>query len=203
MDLRLREHLAKLFNGQKKSKKDVRENHRAMAKLLKEAQRLKTVLSANVDFMAQVSPCAIVSQSHLAVVLHVRTTGHLRHFSSPFKCPPPPSPQVEGLMDDIDFKAKVTRAEFEDLCADLFERVPQPVKDALTAAEMTMVSPVNSQLCLSHLGFIRVCVYYCIFLMDLSRCVFCLQSEIEQVILVGGATRVPKVQEVLLKAVGK
>lgn len=49
-------------------------------------------------------------------------------------------PQVEGLMDDIDFKAKVTRAEFEDLCADLFERVPQPVKDALSTAEMTMVS---------------------------------------------------------------
>ncbi len=56
MDLRLRDHLAKLFNEQKKSKNDVRENHRAMAKLLKEAQRLKTVLSANVDFMAQVSP---------------------------------------------------------------------------------------------------------------------------------------------------
>lgn len=31
----------------------------------------------------------------------------------------------------------------------------------------------------------------------------CQQDEIEQVILVGGATRVPKVQEVLLKAVGK
>lgn len=30
-----------------------------------------------------------------------------------------------------------------------------------------------------------------------------LQDEIEQVILVGGATRVPRVQEVLLKAVGK
>uniref|UniRef100_A0A3Q3KZX3 Hypoxia up-regulated protein 1 n=1 Tax=Mastacembelus armatus TaxID=205130 RepID=A0A3Q3KZX3_9TELE len=126
MDLRLRDHLAKLFNEQKKSKKDVRENHRAMAKLLKEAQRLKTVLSANVDFMAQ----------------------------------------VEGLMDDIDFKAKVTRAEFEKLCADLFERVPGPVQDALTAAEMKL-------------------------------------DEIEQVILVGGSTRVPKVQEVLLKAVRK
>lgn len=58
MDLRLRDHLAKLFNDQKKSPKDVRENHRAMAKLLKEAQRLKTVLSANIDFMAQVSPHA-------------------------------------------------------------------------------------------------------------------------------------------------
>lgn len=126
MDLRLRDHLAKLFNEQKKSKKDVRENHRAMAKLLKEAQRLKTVLSANMDFMAQ----------------------------------------VEGLMDDIDFKAKVTRTEFEELCADLFERVPRPVQDALTAAEMKL-------------------------------------DEIEQVILVGGSTRVPKVQEVLLKAVGK
>lgn len=32
---------------------------------------------------------------------------------------------------------------------------------------------------------------------------FCQQEDIEQVILVGGATRVPKVQEVLLKAVGK
>ncbi|XP_069021156.1 hypoxia up-regulated protein 1 [Embiotoca jacksoni] len=126
MDLRLRDHLAKLFNEQKKSKKDVRENQRAMAKLLKEAQRLKTVLSANLEFMAQ----------------------------------------VEGLMDDIDFKAKVTRTEFEQLCADLFERVPHAVEDALTAAEMKL-------------------------------------DEIEQVILVGGATRVPKVQEVLLKAVGK
>ncbi|XP_061557914.1 hypoxia up-regulated protein 1 [Phycodurus eques] len=126
MDLRLRDHLARLFNEQKKTSKDVTENHRAMAKLLKEAQRLKTVLSANVEFMAQ----------------------------------------VEGLIDEIDFKAKVTRAEFEDLCADLFERVPQPVLDALTASEMNL-------------------------------------DEIEQVILVGGSTRVPKVQEVLLKAVGK
>ncbi|XP_056140394.1 hypoxia up-regulated protein 1 [Lampris incognitus] len=126
MDLRLRDHLAKLFNEQKKSKNDVRENHRAMAKLLKEAQRLKTVLSANVDFMAQ----------------------------------------VEGLMEDLDFKAKVTRSEFEALCADLFERVPRPVQDALTSAEMTL-------------------------------------ADIEQVILIGGSTRVPKVQEVLLKAVGK
>ncbi|XP_060912037.1 hypoxia up-regulated protein 1 [Labrus mixtus] len=126
MDLRLRDHLAKLFNEQKKSKKDVRENHRAMAKLLKEAQRLKTVLSANMEFMAQ----------------------------------------VEGLMDDIDFKSKVTRADFEEMCTDLFERVPGPVQEALSAAEMKL-------------------------------------DEIEQVILVGGSTRVPKVQEVLLKAVGK
>lgn len=57
MELRLREHLAGLFNEQRKgqSAKDVRENPRAMAKLLREANRLKTVLSANVDHMAQVS----------------------------------------------------------------------------------------------------------------------------------------------------
>lgn len=42
-------------------------------------------------------------------------------------------------MDDIDFKAKVTRAEFEELCTDLFERVPGPVLNALTAAEMKLV----------------------------------------------------------------
>ncbi|XP_056592414.1 hypoxia up-regulated protein 1 [Triplophysa dalaica] len=126
MEMRLRDHLAKLFNEQKKSKKDVRENHRAMAKLLKEAQRLKTVLSANAEHTAQ----------------------------------------IEGLMDDIDFKAKVTRSEFEALCEDLFDRVPGPVKEAFAAAEMTL-------------------------------------DEIELVILVGGSTRVPKVQDVLLKAVGK
>uniref|UniRef100_A0A8C7YZJ1 Hypoxia up-regulated protein 1 n=1 Tax=Oryzias sinensis TaxID=183150 RepID=A0A8C7YZJ1_9TELE len=126
MDLRLRDHLANLFNEQKKSKKDVRENHRAMAKLLKEAQRLKTVLSANMEFMAQ----------------------------------------VEGLMDDIDFKSKVTRAEFEELCSDLFERVPRPLHDALETADLKL-------------------------------------DDIELVILVGGSTRVPKVQEVLLKATGK
>ncbi|XP_049634115.1 hypoxia up-regulated protein 1 isoform X3 [Suncus etruscus] len=128
MELRLREHLAGLFNEQRKGQKakDVRENPRAMAKLLREANRVKTVLSANADHMAQ----------------------------------------IEGLMDDVDFKAKVTRTEFEELCADLFERVPAPVHQALQSAEMNL-------------------------------------DEIEQVILVGGATRVPKVQEVLLKAVGK
>ena len=47
-------------------------------------------------------------------------------------------------MDDIDFKAKVSRAEFEELCADLFERVAHPVQDALASAEMTMVSSLLS-----------------------------------------------------------
>lgn len=53
MELRLRNYLAEQFNKQHPSK-DVRKNLRAMAKLLKEANRLKTVLSANADHMAQV-----------------------------------------------------------------------------------------------------------------------------------------------------
>lgn len=55
MTLRLREHLAKLFNAQKKTKTDVFTNDRAMGKLFKEANRVKKVLSANADHTAQVS----------------------------------------------------------------------------------------------------------------------------------------------------
>lgn len=47
--------------------------------------------------------------------------------------------QIEGLLDDIDFKAKVSRQEFEDLCSDLFQRVPGPVQQALSSAEMNLV----------------------------------------------------------------
>lgn len=49
------------------------------------------------------------------------------------------SGQIEGLLDDIDFKAKISRQEFEDLCSDLFKRVPGPVQQALSSAEMNMV----------------------------------------------------------------
>lgn len=135
MDLRLRDHLAKLFNEQKKSKKDVRENHRAMAKLLKEAQRLKTVLSANMEFMAQVSPGDVNPEPSV-----VQFVGHPQVRVSKCLLDVFLRVQVEGLMDDIDFKSKVTRAEFEELCADLFERVSRPVQEALSVAEMKLVS---------------------------------------------------------------
>ncbi|XP_078492250.1 hypoxia up-regulated protein 1-like [Ciona intestinalis] len=126
MELRLRDLLVKLFNEKKKTSSDVTKNPRSMAKLLKEARRLKKVLSANVDHMAQ----------------------------------------VEGLIDDEDFRAKVTREDFESLCKDLWARVAQPMKDAVEASELTM---------------------------DLMN----------QILLVGGGTRVPKVQEILLKESGK
>lgn len=141
MELRLREHLAGLFNEQRKGQKakDVRENPRAMAKLLREANRVKTVLSANADHMAQVAHPA-------PVVLPWWADPHLLPASWPGFCQLLTSRllslQIEGLMDDVDFKAKVTRAEFEELCADLFERVPAPVHQALQSAEMNLVSRV-------------------------------------------------------------
>ncbi|NXC71797.1 HYOU1 protein, partial [Anhinga anhinga] len=125
MELRLRDYLAKLFNAQHPSK-DVRKNPRAMAKLLKEANRLKTVLSANADHMAQV---------RLSLFVGVACVGMA--------------------------------------CVSLSE-----IRQALACTGTAGCS----------VGVLRAP----------HRC-----DGIDQVILVGGATRVPKVQEVLLKAVGK
>lgn len=52
--LRLRDHLVQEFRKTIKTKKDIATNQRAMAKMLKEAERLKQVLSANADHFAQV-----------------------------------------------------------------------------------------------------------------------------------------------------
>jgi hypoxia up-regulated 1 len=95
--MRLAKHLAKIFFD--KTKKDVFSNPKATIKLYKEAERVKNVLSANTDHMAQ----------------------------------------IEGLMDDVDFKAKVTRQEFEEMCADLFERVKIPIQAAINSAEIIHV----------------------------------------------------------------
>ena len=57
-----------------------------------------------------------------------------------------PLPQVEGLLEDVDFRTKVTREKFEELCSDLFDRVPGPVEQALEAAGMTMV---RTELCVT------------------------------------------------------
>ena len=96
--MRLAKYLAKLFL--EKTKKDVFKNPKAMIKLYKEADRVKNVLSANADHMAQ----------------------------------------VESLMDDVDFKARVTREEFEKMCADLFDRVKKPIEDAIKTSEIIHVN---------------------------------------------------------------
>lgn len=96
MQLRLRDYLAKEFNKMKKTKTDVFKNPRAMAKLFKEAGRVKNVLSANTDHYAQ----------------------------------------IEGLLDEQDFRLQVTREKLEELCADLFKRVVGPLEQALKSANL-------------------------------------------------------------------
>ncbi|RUS70581.1 hypothetical protein EGW08_021660 [Elysia chlorotica] len=126
ISLRLRKFLAKAFNDQKKTTLMVEDNARAMAKLLKEAERVKKVLSANTDHTAQ----------------------------------------VEGLLDEKDFRSPVTRAELEHLSEDLFDRITKPIEEALKVSEITL-------------------------------------PEISEVILMGGGTRMPKVQEILVKFLGR
>jgi len=52
--------------------------------------------------------------------------------------------KIEGLIDEEDFRAKVTREEFEELCSDLLDRAAQPMLDAMKSSELTMVrsSPI-------------------------------------------------------------
>ncbi|KAG0263123.1 Hypoxia up-regulated protein 1 [Actinomortierella ambigua] len=99
-DIRLQTFLANQFQGQKESARlstPVMTNPRAMAKLLKEATRIKQVLSANTETTAS----------------------------------------IENVMDDIDFKLKVTRQDFESLSEDLIARVRYPMEKAIQLANMT------------------------------------------------------------------
>ncbi|KAH7927208.1 actin-like ATPase domain-containing protein [Leucogyrophana mollusca] len=96
LDRRLREILIDNFTS--KHKRDIRKDKRGMAKLWKEAGRVKAILSANSDAMST----------------------------------------VESVAFDIDFKAKVTRAEFERACLDLQGRFARPIDDALARARLTL-----------------------------------------------------------------
>lgn len=124
--LRLGERFAREFSALKKTKQDVFDNKRGLAKLFKEADRVKKVLSANTEHIAQ----------------------------------------VENVMEDVDFKHPITRVEFEEICDDLFKRVSAPIHMALSSAGMTL-------------------------------------GEIDQVIVVGGSTRIPRVQQELHAALGE
>ncbi|KAG6857031.1 hypothetical protein H0H87_010704 [Tephrocybe sp. NHM501043] len=122
-DKRLRQMLVETFNA--KYKKDIREDKKGMAKLWKEAGRVKAILSANTEANSA----------------------------------------VESLAWDIDFRSKVTRADFENACGDLKGKFAQPIYDALHAANLTL-------------------------------------DQISSVLLVGGTTRTPMVQNAVKAAVG-
>jgi hypoxia up-regulated 1 len=96
--IRLRDYLAKKFQ-EHHPKINLFQHPRALIKLFHEAERAKQVLSANMEYTAQ----------------------------------------VEGLIDEIDFKHRVTRDQFENLCADLFQRVKRPIEEALNTSGITLV----------------------------------------------------------------
>nr|AKG51639.1 hypoxia up-regulated protein [Artemia sinica] len=74
--------------------------------------------------------------------------------------------QIEGLLDEKDFKYLVTRTQLEELSADLLDRLQGPLLQALETSGLTL-------------------------------------DRIEQIILVGGNTRMPAVQARLIEITGR
>lgn len=70
------------------------------------------------------------------------------------------SVEIDALYEGIDFYSKITRARFEELCADLFRSCLEPVEKALRDAKLD-------------------------------------KSQIDEIVLVGGSTRIPRVQKLL------
>jgi len=68
--------------------------------------------------------------------------------------------EIDSLYQGIDLNTKITRARFEEMCADLFRSTLEPVDKALRDAKMD-------------------------------------KSQIRDVVLVGGSTRIPKIQKLL------
>ena len=68
--------------------------------------------------------------------------------------------EVDAIHDGVDLNVSLSRAKFESLCMDLFQRTMDPVDSVLRDAKIS-------------------------------------KSEVNDIVLVGGSTRIPKVQELL------
>jgi len=68
--------------------------------------------------------------------------------------------EIDSLFEGIDFYSSITRARFEELCADLFRSTLDPVEKSLRDAKID-------------------------------------KSNIDEIVLVGGSTRIPKIQKLL------
>nr|BAJ78982.1 heat shock protein 70 [Penaeus japonicus] len=68
--------------------------------------------------------------------------------------------EIDSLFEGIDFYTSITRARFEELCADLFRGTLEPVEKSLRDAKMD-------------------------------------KAHIHDIVLVGGSTRIPKIQKLL------
>ena len=73
--------------------------------------------------------------------------------------------EVDSLIDGIDFLLSVTRAKFESLCQDIFQRAIDPVTQVLNDAKIS-------------------------------------KSQVDEVVLVGGSTRIPRIQQLLSEYFG-
>merc|ERR1712066_148101 len=93
-DNRMVEHFVMEF--QRKHKKDIRGNKRALRRLRTACERAKRTLSAS-------------AQANI---------------------------EIDSLFEGIDFYTSITRARFEELCADLFRGTLEPVEKALRDAKM-------------------------------------------------------------------
>lgn len=98
IDARLASFLLSRFVQSNTLSSDATRNPRALAKFLKEANKVKQILSANTETTAS----------------------------------------IENVMDDVDFRLKVTRAQLEDMCKDIFSRCQDPISDVLRASKLTM-----------------------------------------------------------------
>jgi len=68
--------------------------------------------------------------------------------------------EIDSLFEGMDFYTSITRARFEDLCADLFRGTLEPVEKSLRDAKMD-------------------------------------KADVHDIVLVGGSTRIPKIQKLL------
>jgi L1 cell adhesion molecule like protein len=68
--------------------------------------------------------------------------------------------EIDSLFEGIDFNSSITRARFEDLCADYFRNTLIPVEKVLRDAAVS-------------------------------------KSQVDEIVLVGGSTRIPKVQQLV------
>ena len=70
--------------------------------------------------------------------------------------------EVDSLFNGIDLQTTLTRAKFENLCMDIFQRTMAPVEQVLLDAKLS-------------------------------------KSQVDELVLVGGSTRIPKIRELLSK----
>lgn len=74
--------------------------------------------------------------------------------------------KINSLYNGIDFDISIKRATFEELCKELFDKMEEPIQEALRVSESTN------------------------------------KYDIEEVLLVGGSTRMPKIEEIIKKFFG-